>query len=1081
MSLIDAEQREQATSPYSSFIVQAPAGSGKTEILTQRYLRLLGTVTAPEHIVALTFTRKAASEMRERIVLALQQAAKNTPAKSAHQQKTLDYAALALERSQNYQWDLIQQPNRLKIITIDALCQSINQSIPLLEKQISYSNITDKPNSHYVNASRQCIQFAVHSPDYQEAIRVLLLHVDNKQDRLIELFTALLAQRDQWLNPLFQARAQEKAHFEEALRRINHHELMRFQHSLPPQLAEDLVGIVQELLLIDTEANASRYCLCEWTHFSKITKDIASTLSNLILTTSGSVRTSFDHHVGLKKGVCPDTHYQYLKAKSKAILEQLSEQLEFLEALNQIARLPKPAFDPSQWEVLQALFLLLPALVGHLHLSFSEHNEIDFTAISQQALSALGDDDQPTDLALYLDNAIHHLLVDEFQDTSITQYELLNKLVQGWQAGDGKTLFIVGDPMQSIYRFRQAEVGLFFRAKEQGIGPVQLNFLELACNFRSSQTVVNWINKHFSTIFPQQIDIESGAVTFHPSTNVIEDPKRSFINACEFSSRKDEAAHLIDIVKEELEHDDKQTIAILVRSRNQLAEIIRSLREHQIPYQGTDIDLLANLQHLKDVWSLTQALLAPGNRLSWLCVLRSPYCGLSLDDLRIIAGFNSKKSIYSSLMQLDKMSDLSEEGRQRATICFNIIHKALTQRYQSRLSDWVRQTLKELHSECLLTSTQLVDLEQLWALIDRYEEDARLPDFKAFTKELNKLYSQQSTPSNVQIMTIHKSKGLEFDTVILPGLGSEPNRGDSPLLRWLKLPTHENDTLFLVSPIRAAYNDHCDLYDYLGRLDEVKSSYEAQRVLYVAATRAKSRLYLLNSSTKTSKKSFKSLLRQQEFTPMDQADTDETQVKSALPLLIKLPLDSYAASSVSEQSFLNPPTLALSANTSRQSGIVTHLLLQWICTNHPENIEQIPWNIAKTEFKKLGFDTQTEQLLMANLRSQIVNFFNDCRGRWISAPHRDERNEYELLIESNNKIVTRIIDRTFIEGDTLWIIDFKTGKEDSDSLQKHQEQINEYAACLSARYDHKIHCGLYYLAKGHWIEWQYSSCVITIC
>lgn len=73
--LVDSDQRSQATDPSLSFIVQAPAGSGKTEILTQRYLRLLSTVTAPEQIIALTFTRKAASEMRERIVHALQQAA----------------------------------------------------------------------------------------------------------------------------------------------------------------------------------------------------------------------------------------------------------------------------------------------------------------------------------------------------------------------------------------------------------------------------------------------------------------------------------------------------------------------------------------------------------------------------------------------------------------------------------------------------------------------------------------------------------------------------------------------------------------------------------------------------------------------------------------------------------------------------------------------------------------------------------------------------------------------------------------------------------------------------------------------
>lgn len=117
--LDDSDQRSQATNPSTSFIVQAPAGSGKTEILTQRYLRLLSTVTAPEQIVALTFTRKAASEMRERIVLALQNAANNIKANTPHQQMTLDFARAALQHDSHFQWNLLHQPNRLKIITID--------------------------------------------------------------------------------------------------------------------------------------------------------------------------------------------------------------------------------------------------------------------------------------------------------------------------------------------------------------------------------------------------------------------------------------------------------------------------------------------------------------------------------------------------------------------------------------------------------------------------------------------------------------------------------------------------------------------------------------------------------------------------------------------------------------------------------------------------------------------------------------------------------------------------------------------------------------------------------------------------
>lgn len=1073
--LADSVQRKQATDPTQSFIVQAPAGSGKTEILTQRYLRLLGTVTAPEQIIALTFTRKAASEMRERIILALQNAANNKSAQSPHQQMTLDFARDALRRNEAYQWDLLQQPNRLKIITIDSLCQSINQSIPLLEKQIAYAQVTDKAESHYMTAGRRCIQFALEAPEYQEAIKTLLLHVDNRQDQLLDLFKTLLSQRDQWLHPLFQAKAQEKSTFEQALRLIEEHELARFKGSLPLHIMPVLTSCIRELALIENNPDSPRYRLKDWHDFQTTDQEIATALSKVLLTGDLNFRKGFDHHVGLLSSACVPAEYKRLKNASKELLAELNEYPDFRDALIQVSNLPSPEYDAQQWEVLQALFLLLPLLVGHLHLLFSEQNEVDFTAISQQALNALGSPDDPTDLALYLDNSIHHLLVDEFQDTSMTQFDLLTKLVHGWQFDDGKTLFIVGDPMQSIYRFRQAEVGLFFRAKEQGIGPVSLHSLELSCNFRSTKTIVDWVNQQFTKIFPQQIDIESGAVSFHHSVNILADDEHSAVHAVQFESREQEANNLIQAVQYELKTHPEQSIAILVRSRTHLLEIIRLLRQHQIPYQGTDITLLSNLGHLRDVWSLTQALLSPANRLSWLSLLRSPLCGLSLADIHAIAQFNKRKSIYSALLQFNKIQTLSEEGSIRAEFFINTIHKALTQRYEKRLSEWIIDTLNKLHVAKILHPTQLNDLEQFWTLLDRYEQDGRLADRQEFLREFNKMYSQQATPSRLQIMTIHKSKGLEFDAVFLAGLGSPTNRGNSPMLRWLNLPTQKHGNLLLMSPIQAAHQEQCALYDYLSRLDNIKSSYETQRLLYVAVTRAKSRLYLMDHSEKSSKSSFRHLLEHQVFSDAD-SHLPAEQVGSLLPQLMHLPLHYYQNLNVrtNESDTKNPPS-TLSITTPRLVGIVAHQLLQWICGNHPITPDEIPWNLAEYEFKKLGFDAQMQQDSLGILREQMNRLFQDKTGSWIIAPHNKEQNEYELLVENQGAPVTRIIDRIFEEQNKLWIIDFKTGKENESALEKYQNQLNGYSQCLTERTNLPIHCGIYYLSSNHWIEWQFNQ------
>lgn len=1072
MQLIDKEARHLATDPLKSFIVQAPAGSGKTEILTQRYLRLLGTVKHPEQIIALTFTRKAASEMRERILVALEQAAVKKKAASPHYQLTLQFASDALKQSQLLGWDLLNQPTRLKINTIDSLCQTINQAIPLLEKNIAFPNVTEKAETYYLKASRACIQYAIKNQDYQKAITVLLLHLDNRQDRLIELFTSLLSQRDQWIHPFFMARHQSKTLFEYALKNIENHALQRLKESLPFTIANELVRLTRELATIENNPDSPRSILSHWRDFQEINQSIAYALTTTILTSTGGIRKSFDHNIGLKKGSCSNVQYEELKVASQELLMSLSEQTDFIDTLIQASRLPKPEYAPEQWDVLQALFSLLPLLIGHLEVAFGEKNEVDFTAIAQNALHALGSTDNPTDLALYFDNAIHHLLVDEFQDTSIAQFELLNQLVQGWQEGDGKTLFVVGDPMQSIYRFRQAEVGLFYQAKEHGIGPVQLHFLQLSCNFRSTKTIINWVNQQFSHIFPQHFDIESGAVSFHSSVNVIENTADSEIKAFQFNSKAQEAKALLALIVSELETHPDRSLAILVRSRSQLTEIIKLLRENRIAYQGNDIDLLSNLPHVRDAWSLTQALLFPANRLAWLALLRSPFCGLSLPDIHRISQFNKKKSIYLALLNLESIALLTEEGLSRARYFIQVMHYALSNRYQKHLSDWVIHTLNALQGHSILTQSQQKDLEQFWALLDRYEDHGRISDLKEFLKELNSLYSKQVTPSGLQVMTIHKSKGLEFDTVFLPGLGVQPKQSDKPLLRWLKLPSQQHGTVFLVSPIKAAHIENDSLYDYLGQIDDEKARYETQRLLYVAATRAKSRLYLFDYSSKNAKGSFKNLLHSQDFLTQEENDSvDEKTIPSA-PRLLKLPLNDYVHPIKHIAPANHQITISISTNLQRLTGLAAHRMLQWICTNHPRHVDEVPWNLANYELKQYGLNEQQHGEALSKIKSQISQMFADTIGRWLLSKHQWEKNEYEILVKEANGMSTRIIDRVFKENESLWIIDFKTGKDSEETLERYQNQVNEYATYLAPQTKLKIHCGLYFLNTGQWVHWM---------
>ncbi|AHE66606.1 ATP-dependent exoDNAse exonuclease V beta subunit [Legionella oakridgensis ATCC 33761 = DSM 21215] len=1077
MQSSDHEQRRQATDPTRSFIVQAPAGSGKTELLTQRYLRLLATIEAPEQIIALTFTRKAANEMRERILKALHRAAQSEPSLSPHQRQTSVYATEALARDQRYNWQLLSHPTRLQIFTIDSLCQRISHAIPLQEQQIPYAKISDNPSRHYKAAAHACLEYAIQHEHYHHPLQVLLRHMDNRQDNLLLLFSKLLSTRDQWLEPIHQAKTQNKQVFEQALSWIEHHEISRFCQSIPQDCLEELIMLARQIACLEANPESVRYPLKNWNHIKELDRVLIKSLAALLLTKDHSLRKSFDHHVGLKRGVCNEKDYKQLKEASKQLLYKLDASPDFLDHLVRVKDLPSPHYDPQQWEVLQALFTLLPLLAAHLQLTFSECNEVDFTAISQQAIQALGHDEAPTDLALYLDQQIHHLLIDEFQDTSIQQFQLLERLVQGWQEDDGKTLFVVGDPMQSIYRFRSAEVGLFLRARQQGIGPVRLIPLELTCNFRSTELIVNWINQQFSTIFPNIDDIESGAISFHWSKNMHSTGNASIIKPFQANSTQEEAQAIVELVAHELQAHPQEDIAILVRSRTQLREIIRLLRKHQISFQGMDIDLLANLPHLRDVWSLTQALLMPANRLAWLSMLRSPWCGLSLADVHCIANFAQKKSIYFALSQLEHIHGLSEEGLIRGQFFYEVMHETLKTRHQQSLADWIMNTLRALHLEQVLSTHEQDDLEPFWLLLEQFEEDGQITDMEQFETELNKLYSQRVTPSRLHIMTIHKSKGLEFDCVILPGLSARSAISDKPLLRWLKLPTQQG-SLLLISPMKAAHEEHCLLYDYLTRLEEDKNHYEMQRLLYVAVTRAKKRLYLFDKNDKGSQGTLRSLLQNLTFHPIESTSYEMNQGKdqsiAKTPELYHLPLTFYQHSSSYLAQSANQLSFPLHHH-SRLVGIVTHELLQWICDHHPATIADIPWHMVSHQFKVLGLTGQPLMTAQSQIQTQIKQLFSDPVGHWLISKHKAEHNELELLHQQYSDVTTKIIDRTFIEHGIRWVIDFKTGQEEEYTEHQHRQQVQHYAHLLAHLYPEPIHCGLYYLANSHWITWNYED------
>ena len=259
-------------------------------------------------------------------------------------------------------------------------------------------------------------------------------------------------------------------------------------------------------------------------------------------------------------------------------------------------------FPRSQWNLLGDMCKVALHATQYLKCIFLKKNVVDFNEISLQALDALGTENIPTNLALYLDYQIKHILIDEFQDTSILQYKILKMLTIDWQITDKKTLFLVGDPMQSIYRFRQAEVNLFIQTRDFGINQIKPISLKLSHNFRSNTNIVKWINKTFVKVFPKNDCMEFSGISFTESYTNQVSLSEKIEDSVSFFCYNDASEEASSIVKEVNAYQYKNPngkIAILVRTRGHLRFIIEAFRKNKILFEEHEIESLYDQEIIK--------------------------------------------------------------------------------------------------------------------------------------------------------------------------------------------------------------------------------------------------------------------------------------------------------------------------------------------------------------------------------------------------------------------------------------------------------------------------------------------------
>jgi ATP-dependent helicase/nuclease subunit A len=1079
----DEKQRQLALNPRGSFIVQAPAGSGKTELLTQRFLTLLALVQSPEEILAITFTKKAAFEMRQRIIDALTLAKKNIAPDSPHQAQTLKLAQAALTQNQKHEWELLDNPNRLRIQTIDAFCTSITRQLPILSQFGAEPNIADIPDELYLACARDFLSSLEENPAWQNALQTLLIHLDNNDRKIESLLVSMLKKRDHWLPYLItdQSKGKIRQQLEKGLENINLETIEEVNQLLTPKQKEEILELLQYASsYIDPEHPISSFK--DEIYFPEVSlskKTAWMAITELLLTNTLTVRKQINKNLGFPAKSFFTTKEEkqasgIMKEKQKAFSESLATQHELVNLLGLLKSIPPIQYTESQWDILSALLDLLPVTSAYLNLHFKTSNQIDFTEIALAALEALGTEEAPTDLTLYFDYKLQHILIDEFQDTSITQLRLLEKLTMGWENSDGRSLFLVGDPMQSIYRFRNAEVGLFLKAQKTGVGHISLQALRLEANFRSNEKIIDWINQSFLKIFPESEDISSGAVTFSPSIASRKTSNPSVFYHLQLKDKEEEAKEIVRIIKE----NTLSNVAILVQTRPQLTDIIRDLHENNIEFSAIDIDPLHKLPYIQDLVALTTALLHFEDAIAWCSILRAPWCGLTLKSLSLLEN-NSKQVVWDSLQDESQIALLDHTEQERLKHLVQCIKKSLSLKGRKPLSAWIEDTWYDLAGIKTLTSKQASkDCEEYFALLDNLDQGSDILSIEVLHQHLEKLFANpaQSKQARVSLMTIHKSKGLEFDIVILPGLEKSMNLQDSQLMLWTERTSKHNESELILAPIHASDSTKDTIYSYLYQLEKQRFEHENRRLFYVAVTRAKNQLHFFSSGTH-SKRSFLNYLNEANPDLLATKDNDREKIKSDKHYsqqLIRLPLDELnIANNTAFSGSNNIKDLNLDWQLKNEAklGTAIHRCLQIIGEHDLASID------PKQILREQGL-LDTDNTLLQKINETISLCLNDKRGKWILSKHDQDFFEYPITTSFNNETKRLIIDRLFIEDNTLWIIDYKTSHMKTDNTQSffndqftlHKNQLSSYVHALKPLFPIRTRIALYYPLIQEWFE-----------
>jgi len=1064
----DAQQFVQAAcDPRRSVVVEACAGSGKTWLLVARILRLLLAGAEPSELLAITFTRKAAQEMRDRFMELLHHLALQPDAdvRMLLQERGVDphHIDSLMPTARSLYERVLSSPQALSIDTFHSWFARLLQIAPLasgVPHGYSLTESTGELRVESYNRFMQSLNSSEHA-DVKNALRNLYEMVgDSDTKKLLDAFVDKRAewwaasqsgQPLEWLAQLCGADGTIDA---------------RFGVWEDVKLIERIRNIAW-LLGKGAARNQDRATKIESALTADPSIDSFAQLLTQFCDDKGEPRAN-DHRRG-----------KLLKALEENLGDGGMESFEqeFNAISHALSLVQSRSFEKTVLELNAALFKVGTAYLEQYQAIKAEQRVFDFTDLEWHAYRLLTNEEHAAYLHSRLDARYKHILLDEFQDTNPLQWSIVRAWLNAYgDDTDKPSIFIVGDPKQSIYRFRRAEPRVFIAARDllQSQGATLLRTNQTRRNAPEIVAILN-VSLQDNPIFSSQTSLADtcGAVWRLPlvqitksvqrgaSALVLRDPLETPADEDEDARRLEEGRAVAQaILRARHDADDRGAglrwadIMLLVKKRKNLTAYERALRDAGIPFVSDKRGGLLESLEVGDLIALLTLLMTPGHDLALAHVLKSPMMGAFDSDL--IAMAQRSEATWWERLQCAVEDGASEPLRRADRLLKKWMHFALG----LPVHDLLDQILHDAQVvERYAQAASPMNRSQVLGNIDAFTELAlsldagRYPSLPKFIEALRSLQkgAANDAPDEanidaaidaVRILTIHSAKGLEARVlVLLDANHSAPARDDLGILcDWpqdAEAPVHFS--AFGRSAERGLARDAM-----FGAEDNFKAQ-EDWNLLYVAATRAKELLII--SGVEDGKS----------------AASDGVVERSWYGRFLNIPaidcggmsgIDAMAHEGKFSIPIFDPPRLAASlpetmadsgSSVFIDEGIALHALMEKVTRSDV-------WPIAVPDATIISRWLPCSLSLAAIVRDQALTILGQPLLERFYHPDKFEfaRNEIEIATPEG---LARL-DRLVVFDDEIWVLDYKRHFYENER-EAYQLQLAGYRSAVELVFPEK--------------------------